>query len=346
MSLVYTSMGLMALTGFCSFAVDWGRVQLAKAELQHAADAAARQAVVGMQHGEEAARDYAARAAADNTADGRAVVLDRNEDIEFGDWDVQAKKFKKKDGKTVTTGETIRVTARRTVARGNAVPMVFASLLGKSTSDVTAVSVATTVRRKDGVTKVGATANPWLAGMPPNTLANVGNLANNPDVAPQQSPAEVHGVKLKAGEQLSFDSIAGNAKHGSNQLATGPDGNTSKVVSNFLGAEHGKSNLTAPINAVVGVFLSDSQPNLLGSTPASLDFSTPASRDFTALAPPLRQVFFIGDGRTAAGEIQKFTIPAGATRLFIGTMDGYEWNNNVGEYVVTIYQEGAVAVIR
>ncbi|HEY3242752.1 MAG TPA: hypothetical protein VGM03_05305 [Phycisphaerae bacterium] len=46
--------------------------------------------------------------------------------------------------------------------------------------------------------------------------------------------------------------------------------------------------------------------------------------------PGLRQPFFIGDGLTGTGSgaVQQFLVPDGATRLFLGTIDGCEWSNN------------------
>src|SRR5262249_38080913 len=73
--------------------------------------------------------------------------------------------------------------------------------------------------------------------------------------------------------------------------------------------------------------------------PPSLDFGTVASRDYVSLSPQLAQAFFIGDGRrsTISGSLcQSIVVPAGAARLFLGTMDGFEWNNNSGSYSVSI----------
>ena len=33
--------------------------------------------------------------------------------------------------------------------------------------------------------------------------------------------------------------------------------------------------------------------------------------------------------------------PTGATRLFLGTVDGFQWSNNTGAYTVTITSNGA-----
>ena len=96
--------------------------------------------------------------------------------------------------------------------------------------------------------------------------------------------------------------------------------------------------------SLVGVFLNNSVP---GSTfaPSTLDFSTDASRSFTTLSPQLNQIFFIGDGRDDSGQVQNFVVPGGATRLFIGTWDSYEWNNNIGSFTVTVHAPGTVTTV-
>jgi len=80
----------------------------------------------------------------------------------------------------------------------------------------------------------------------------------------------------------------------------------------------------APYNALVGVFLTDDPPNLL-SLPARLDYNT---SDMTS--PLLQQTFAVGSG------LYNIAIPSGATRLFGGLNDGWEWSDNVGEVIVTI----------
>jgi hypothetical protein len=65
-----------------------------------------------------------------------------------------------------------------------------------------------------------------------------------------------------------------------------------------------------------GVFLDDSEPE--GEAPPTLTFT---NHDFTNLAPMLRQTFFIGNGQTSAGKVQRFRVPPGATRLFLGMPD-------------------------
>jgi hypothetical protein len=96
------------------------------------------------------------------------------------------------------------------------------------------------------------------------------------------------------------------------------------------------------MNCLLGVFLGPDQPNLT-PPPAALDFTTQAARDHLSLRPLLKQVFFIGDGRTSDGRVQEFIPPAGATRLFLGTMDEWSWNDNIGAFSVIVTETNASA---
>ena len=60
---------------------------------------------------------------------------------------------------------------------------------------------------------------------------------------------------------------------------------------------------------------------------------------YLTLSPELKQVFFIGDGLNGNGLAQSVVVPQGATRLFLGTMDSVEWNNNVGSFTVQVVPE-------
>lgn len=177
---------------------------------------------------------------------------------------------------------------------------------------------------------VPGNANPWLAGMPSGSIAG-----NGFDVAPDQSPIEVKDIPIKPDEILTF-SVTGGVASGPFQLVNA-DGTAdgTNVWTRIPGSENGIANIYAPGDALIGVFLDDFVPSNFPA-PAALDFGTPSSRDFASLYPQLRQPFFIGDGKDSAGNVQQFVVPAGATRLFLGTMDGYEWANNQGSFTVTV----------
>ena len=50
----------------------------------------------------------------------------------------------------------------------------------------------------------------------------------------------------------------------------------------------------------------------------------------------MKQVFFIGDGMTDGGTVQSFIVPTGATRLYLGTMDGFGWAGNNGAFALDV----------
>jgi len=116
------------------------------------------------------------------------------------------------------------------------------------------------------------------------------------------------------------------------------------------GTEHGLSNIIIPINSVVGVFMDqngatygadssqETTESSAPSTPNGLDFSLQSARDYTSLEPQLNQTFYVGDGSTSTGTQQIIVVPPNASALFLGTMDGHEWSNNVGGFTATITQ--------
>jgi hypothetical protein len=179
---------------------------------------------------------------------------------------------------------------------------------------------------------VPGTSDPWLAGMPDGSNASSG------DSAPAQSPVLFDEFALTPGSWLRFtvtvDPTAGLVGHCPGCTSPTPDGGS--VWGHSAGAENGVADVDAPINSLLGVFLDASQPNTTAA-PTSLNFDT-MNTSFATLSPTLKQVFFIGDGLTGtgSGDVQTFLVPAGATRLYLGTMDGYGWYNNVGAYAVTV----------
>lgn len=72
--------------------------------------------------------------------------------------------------------------------------------------------------------------------------------------------------------------------------------------------------------ALTGGFLTDATPQ--APAPSTIDFtSSGLGRNFLTLAPQIGQLFFIGDGVTDGGQTQTFTIPSGATQLYLGVPD-------------------------
>jgi hypothetical protein len=375
-AMIYALMIMTALCMILSLAVDYGHAQLVKTELRRTADAAARAAAAyiysDLNAGTSAAIDVASR----NKSDGSSVTLSPT-DIQFGNWDVNSKKF------TLTSSSSqinaVRVVASRTQARGDAVPMMFAHVLGRNFCDVQAETVVMSVAPLNVNQNVPATANPFLAGMPAGSEASNTNPHKNPDFAgdsnnPKQSPIAVD-MGITEGEVLNFDSIDGTARHDPNDPYYSPDGNPGDWGHNILNtdpsknsyedqttlnaySQNGIADANIPINALVGVFLDDKQPSL-SNTPQGLDFSTADERDFTSIGAAadnstsmvdrplkLKQIFFIGDGMTSKGIKQSFVAPKGATRLFLATWDFYEWNNNAGQRNIKISRPGQIITVK
>lgn len=364
-TLYYMTVMMVLLCGFCSFAVDYGRVQVVKTELRRAADGVARAAAAELPDYNSAisvAKQYSKL----NTADGTEIILTPSTDIEFGKWDTKAAKGKewtKLTGFDISKANCVHVKLERTSARGNAVPTLFAKVLGISSCDASGESYAMLVPAVHVDQSILATSNPFLAGMPKGTLASATNPSSRkiPDVAgsgadPKNSPQAVS-MNINEGDALTFDSISGTARHDPNLPYFDPDGelvdighnnlttNYSNNYSSSYTNENGIADMKAPINTLVGVFLDDTTPS--GSAaPANLDFSTAESRDFKTLSPKLKQIFFIGDGMNSLGNHQEFVAPKGATRLFLATWDFYEWNNNAGSRNVKVNRPGRIITVK
>jgi hypothetical protein len=216
--------------------------------------------------------------------------------------------------------------------------------------------------------RVSAQSNPYLAGMPDGARAPGG------DSAPRQSPAMVS-LSLAGAVAVRF-STTGGVSHmsgsitvkgadvfGRTKLAelplacppacSSPDGAADprsdfhgkrwlwepQFVGHDDGNKNGISNVIAPCDSLIGVFLEDGQPDRF-KAPELLDFKR-LGLNFTSLAPELRQVFFIGTGATKDGVTRRYLVPKDATRLYLGIMDSIQWSNNSGSFMVTVNVEHA-----
>ncbi len=187
---------------------------------------------------------------------------------------------------------------------------------------------------------VPSTSDIWLAGMTNGANAYQG------DFAPLCSPAEVLGVAIVPGTSLTFSATGATAQgHSPSLPLIGPDGDTNSLAFRFGNAQNGISNITnAPIDSLIGVFLGSDLP-ILTAAPPTLDFSAFESRNYTNIAPLLKQVFLIGQGFTTNGVPKTITVPSGATRLFLGTMDTKDWYNNSGSLTVEVATIGSATGI-
>lgn len=101
-------------------------------------------------------------------------------------------------------------------------------------------------------------------------------------------------------------------------LDSGPEGKGIFALSQPEYEMFGVSLLGADLNMLTGVFLSDVPPTP-GAAPAGLTLGVDDMR-----TPELNQAFAIG------ASLEHIVVPTGATRLYLGLHDGFEWTNNSG----------------
>lgn len=168
--------------------------------------------------------------------------------------------------------------------------------------------------------------------MPVETSTNHGDLAGEN----KQSPLLFEGLDLSNIESIRFLSVSGQTSFNGIRF-NGPEG--SGFINHSLGAQNGISDIRTPRGSLLGVFLDASLPSNT-TAPGTLDFES-IGLEFEEFSPLLKQVFVSGNGETSSGNVQTFNVPTGASRLFLGVMDGREWNNNRGSLEVT-YESIAV----
>lgn len=129
---------LTAVVGMSAFSIDAGHLIWNRTQLQTSADAAALAAAGNLPGGnlsavKAAAVDYAS---INVPADYGTVML--REDVVIGHWDPKTRTFIP----GTTEPNAVKVTARRTVARGNPVPSFFAKIFGVQSTDMEATAIA------------------------------------------------------------------------------------------------------------------------------------------------------------------------------------------------------------
>lgn len=138
---MFTVFLLMALVAIISLAVDWGTVQVAKAELEATTDAAGLAAAAGLPISPAETRARAKDFASRNSPGGRSLTL-LDSDIDLGLWDRNSKTFTVLPPAQETNATAVRITSQMNSGRGTAVKLTFAPLIGFASKDLTAVSIA------------------------------------------------------------------------------------------------------------------------------------------------------------------------------------------------------------
>lgn len=175
----------------------------------------------------------------------------------------------------------------------------------------------------------------------------------------QANPVEASGGVLPPGVSftpdpylvLRFDSIVpsgdgGGIWYNMTSGGAGPEGFTnqpyeSTVLSTNVDSTAGISGISKTNNIMflVGVFLGPDEPLV---APPALNYDSANSQ--VNFAPMIGQTFFIGDGFTDSSVQQNFYVPAGATRLFLGFVDAWNfqgapswYGDNYGQVTATFH---------
>jgi hypothetical protein len=122
---------------------------------------------------------------------------------------------------------------------------------------------------------------------------------------------------------LHFPSITGGVGYWSGSGYAGPEGfDTGGLLHTNVSSTNGISGISMDnrVLFLVGVFLGGAQP---ATAPTSLNANN--ANNQVNFHPVLGQTFFIGDGHTAGGVMQNFFVPTGATHLYLGFADAWQF---------------------
>ena len=344
--LLYVVVMLTLFTAVCSLAVDFGRVQIIKTEMQRTADMTARgymemYNVYGKTYAD--AHVSSLYANAQNPVDGNSGITP-TVTVQFGSWASGA--FSSSTGTT----PAVKVTVTRTNANGNKVALNWGMLIGFNSIDVHATSVAALSGSSSTSVNIPSTANLYFAGMPSNTTDVFGcNMTNN-------APYQVS-IPVTPGTMLTFTSFTGTSSVVPGSVSyTGPNGNSSYVVAHgqnwdgtmmYPGPENGIADAKMPEDAMVGLFLDNNAPTSSSAPSGQVDWTqTSVNNQATYSNLALKTPFMIGDGKTSGGTVQQFMVPAGATRFYLGVWDGVDYANNGGSLQGTVTSQATVKLMQ
>ena len=315
---------ILMLFALGALAVDVGRIELAKSELQHATDNVARHAAMQLERGTWQSAYAALRAAGDNTVAGRSIEP-RDAEFAFGSWDAERRLFTERPWWDARV-DSVRLAVTLDAAAGRGVPLFFAPLLGREQATVSAEVVVTRVKAS---LSYDARSQLYLAGMPDGSRVRA---PWGSDTTRRNAATQVD-LPIHTGQRLAFAASGSASNYSNGKNAKGPDGNTDDLDDRQSTADdasnHGISAFRGPDAALVGVFLSDDRPDDSAAPPEG-DYSTPDALNRTELRPPLKQIFLIGSGRTPDGRVRHVVPPEGATRLFVGRLDQMCKDNSGG----------------
>ena len=348
-TLIYVIIAMPVMLGAATLAVDFGYVELNKFQLQQVADASAHDyMVLYAQYGTQAA----AQSHISTTKNASCSINGAQPTVTptWGYWNPATQTFS--TSSTTGSAPAVKVVVSYKTANSNALPLLFGTIIGRSTLDMSASAVAASIGTTSAVT-VSATSNPYLAGMPSTATTVWG------DTVASNGATQASSIPVVPGSFITFTGITGTTSiifpsmpyYGPNG-STGPNGTATQHGQNWDGpilsasTDNGIANAIMPESSFMGLFLDNSQPDSTSAPTSTVDWTQAAVKNqtsFTNLA--LKTPFFIGDG-SYNSTTQTFQVPPGATRLFLGIWDGVEYNNNTGSLSGTVTVKNQIVIVQ
>jgi Putative Flp pilus-assembly TadE/G-like len=368
--LIYSFYMMIIMMVMVSVAMDFGRMQVIKTELQRSADATAHAAlemyISSSTNAIPSTPTLQTFATTSNPVDANSGISPTFK-VSWGTWNTTTKKFSASTTNFASppagTQSAVQVLISRSAQNNNSVPLTFPLVSGSkwvhTNVDIWASSIAVLNPAHPVTETISAQWNPWLAGMPAGSTLSYGTSTptnNLTDTEATDGPPLT--MDVTPGTYVTFTGptgtgpVTGSVDHDPTLGTDGPDGNQSwthmqdSPDGNHVGEQNNIQTLTAPLDALVGVFLggADGTAPTAANTPATAnDYETQNDNQIQ-----LQQPFYIGDGTPVSGGSApaQFLVPPGATRLFLGTMDGYQWINNGGTFSATITQQPTISLVQ
>lgn len=239
---------------------------------------------------------------------------------------------------TATQGSHSAASAGLHFGKATMIKFGVAAVLVAAAATAGAVALASSGSDAKSVNGLTGTADIYLAGQPKSSSKVDPSLG----VVPNR-------IKVSSGAHtVSFPSVTGKIGCCTDPKDVhGPDGDNGKDFSGTdISAFNGISGVKYPGQTLflVGVFLGDTPPKQAGQVDLSNANKT------LVQAPELGQVFFVGDGHTDQGKLQKIVIPSGAKSMYVGFADasGFSgqpssYNDNPGKLDVKYQFSGSTA---
>jgi len=351
MVIVYLSVAMVAMLGFCSLAVDVGHCQLVKTELRRAADAVAIQCMVTYNNSSTETTTYTYNASTNPITMGNSNSPTFT--ISWGYWHPTTSTFN-----STASGGTLacKVVVSCTQANGNPIPLTFGPVIGQSSIDMTASSIVTDSGNASANATVPSTANPYFAGMPSTTT----NVYGDTNTASTNASIQITAIPVIPGSYLTFSSFTGTTSVvpgtmpyvGASGVSNYAYGTATQHNEDWDGSgspdtENGIANAIMPESSLMGLFLGPDAPDTTAAPTTVVDWTTSANQTATTFTNlTTKAPFYIGNGQSTNGTVQKFQVPAGATRLYIAIWDGEQYNNNGGTLSGTIYSSQSISIVQ